>query len=390
MIDFVSAEWCYACKTVYPSIEKISNKTGIKINFINYDELDEPEKDKYKSLPTIIYNNVTYTSKELPSLELSLCENDFQYLNDPDRFSLYPIKHNDIYQLYKKQLSSFWIVEEVDLSKDKTHFEKLSQPEMNLIKHVLAFFSVADHFVNINIMQDFINQIQCPEIISCYSVQSMIETIHAEMYSLLVQTYFNDDEEKSKLFNSLEHYPVIKKKIQFLEKYKSYSYPYKLLAYLCMEAIMFASCFCVIYYFKSKNILPGLTLSNEFIARDESYHALFACTIYNKLIKSRLPQEEVYKIFSEAVEIESEFFKSALGHTSFNEINHDDMVEYIKFISDKWLNQIGYSNMYNAKQPFNFMNLINLNIKGNFFETRISSYQKVHLDTIDLNSDDDF
>lgn len=295
-----------------------------------------------------------------------------------NRFTLFPIKHMDVWQHYKKHLSTFWITEEVPLDKDCADWDKLSDEERFFIKHVLAFFAGSDGIVLENLIERFISEIQVPEVRSFYSCQGLIENIHSEMYSLLIDTYIKDSQEKDKLFNAINTIPAVGKKAQWALKWindKESNFATRLLAFAAVEGIFFSGSFCAIFWLKNRNLMPGLTLSNEFISRDEGLHTDFAVLLYNNHIVRKLPQETVHQLFKEAVEIEEEFITDAIPCRMIG-MNSDYMKQYIHFVVDRLLQQLGYEKLYGDNNPFDFMENISTEEKANFFEGRVSRYAK--------------
>lgn len=295
-----------------------------------------------------------------------------------DRFTVFPIKYNDIWSLYELSIANFWTVEEIDFSKDKEHWETLTEDEKFFIKNVLAFFAASDGIVNENLVLNFYNEVQIPEMRQFYASQIMIESIHAHCYSLMIETYIKDENEKRSLFNSMSENDIVKKKAQWALKWiTSGTFAQRLIAFIIVEGIFFSGSFCAIYWLKSRGLMPGLTLSNEFISRDEALHCNGGITLYSYL-NNKMSEEEVHTVFKEAVEIEKEFITESLP-VRLIAMNQTLMKRYIEYIADYWLNKLGYQKIYNSKNPFEFMNYISLQTFGNFFETRISSYRKANV-----------
>lgn len=293
-----------------------------------------------------------------------------------NRFTVFPIKYNDIWDLYKKALASFWVVEEVELAKDYTDWEeKLNDNERYFIKHILAFFAASDGIVNENLVINFYNEIQVPEIRQYYTTQIQIEAIHAELYSLLIDSYIKDSKEKEHLLNSIETVPIIQKKANWAIKWISNgTFAERLIAFSAIEGIFFSGSFCSIYWLKSRGLMPGLCLSNEFISRDEALHCKAAITIYQKL-QNKLDPLKVIAIYKEAVELECEFVTESLP-VSLIGMNADLMKQYIKYVADHYIQQIGIPKIYNVENPFSFMEYISIKSKTNFFEKKVSQYSK--------------
>ena len=295
------------------------------------------------------------------------------------RFTLFPIKYPDVWELYTKSLASFWTVEEIDFSSDLLHWkDKLNDDERYFIKNVLAFFAGSDGIVNENLAVNFYNELQIPEARNLYAVQMCIEAVHGHAYSLMIDTYVQDEKEKLNLFNAIETIPAVEKKANWAMKWISKgSFPERLLAFAAVEGVFFSGSFCAIFWLKSKGLMPGLAMANQFISRDESMHCLTAVLLYSKL-KQKLPQETVHKIFEETYQIESEFITESLPVRLIG-MNSDLMKQYIKFVIDYWLVKLDYSKLYNVKNPFAFMEYISLENQTNFFERRVSEYAKANV-----------
>lgn len=293
-----------------------------------------------------------------------------------DRFVLFPIKHNDIWEMYKKAEASFWTAEEIDLSSDQTDWTaKLNDDERHFIKHVLAFFAASDGIVNENLAVNFMNEVQYPEARCFYGYQIMIENIHSETYSLLIDTYIKDTLEKDKLFHAIETIPAVKHKAEWALRWiDNGGFAERLIAFAAVEGIFFSGSFCSIFWLKKRGLMPGLTFSNELISRDEGLHCDFACLLYSQLV-NKLPKEKVSEIITDAVSIEKEFVTEALPVRLIG-MNADLMCQYIEFVADRLLVALGCSKVYNATNPFDFMELISLQGKTNFFEKRVAEYQK--------------
>ncbi|XP_047310989.1 ribonucleoside-diphosphate reductase small chain [Impatiens glandulifera] len=295
---------------------------------------------------------------------------------NPDRFCMFPIEYPQIWEMYKKALASFWTAEEVDLSDDLRHWETLSDDEKHFIKHVLAFFAASDGIVLENLGGRFMKEIQVAEARAFYGFQIAIENIHSEMYSLLLETYIKDSDEKSRLFRAIDTIPCVEKKANWALRWidGSESFAERLVAFACVEGIFFSGSFCSIFWLKKRGLMPGLTFSNELISRDEGLHCDFACLLYS-LLKTKPSEERVRKIVSDAVVIEREFVCDALPCALVG-MNGELMSDYIEFVADRLLDSLGYGKMYNAKNPFDWMELISLQGKTNFFEKRVGEYQK--------------
>jgi len=296
---------------------------------------------------------------------------------NPNRFVLFPIEHDDIWKMYKKAEASFWTAEEIDLSADLVDWEsKLNDNERNYIKHVLAFFAASDGIVNENLAENFVAEVQYTEAKFFYGFQIAMENIHSETYSLLIDTYIKDKEEKDYLFNAIETLDCVKKKADWALKWiDNGSYAERLIAFAAVEGIFFSGSFCSIFWMKKRGLMPGLSFSNELISRDEGLHCDFACLLYNDHLVNKLSKDVVTGIIKSAVEIEKEFVTDALPVRLIG-MNADLMVQYIEFVADRLLDQLGCNKIYNSSNPFDFMDMINLQGKTNFFEKRVGEYQK--------------
>lgn len=298
--------------------------------------------------------------------------------DNPNRFVIFPIKYQDIWQMYKKAEASFWTAEEVDLSKDLQHWEALKKEEKHFISHVLAFFAASDGIVNENLVERFSKEVQVTEARCFYGFQIAMENIHSEMYSLLIDTYIKDPKEREFLFNAIETMPCVKKKADWAIKWineQNASYAERVVAFAAVEGIFFSGSFASIFWLKKRGIMPGLTFSNELISRDEGLHCDFACLMFNHLI-NRPSQERIYEIISDAVRIEQEFLTEALPCALIG-MNCKLMKQYIEFVADRLLLELKCDKLYNVENPFDFMEQISLEGKTNFFEKRVGEYQKM-------------
>ena len=293
-----------------------------------------------------------------------------------DRFVLFPIKHQSIWEMYKKAEASFWTAEEIDLNPDLQDWDnKLNDDEKHFIKHVLAFFAASDGIVNENLAVNFMNEVQYPEARCFYGFQIMMENIHSETYSLLIDSYIKDPKEKDRLFHSIDTLPCVGKKADWALKWIGKgTFAERLIAFAAVEGIFFSGSFCSIFWLKKRGLMPGLTFSNELISRDEGLHCDFACLLYSQL-ENQLPKEKVTAIITNAVTIEKEFVTDALPVRLIG-MNADMMCQYIEFVADRLLVALGCDKTYNATNPFDFMELISLQGKTNFFEKRVAEYQK--------------
>lgn len=293
-----------------------------------------------------------------------------------NRFVLFPIEHHDIWNFYKQAEASFWTAEEIDLSQDIKDWESLTAGEKHFITHVLAFFAASDGIVNENLVQNFADEVQYTEAKFFYGFQIAIENIHSETYSLLIDTYVKDPEERNRLLNAIETIEWVKKKADWALRWISEgSFTERLIAFAAVEGIFFSGSFCSIFWLKKRGLMPGLTFSNELISRDEGLHCDFACLLYNQHLKHKLPQEQVSRIIADAVAIESEFVVDALPVRLIG-MNATLMIQYIQFVADRLLLELGCKKIYNVTNPFDFMEMIALQGKTNFFEKRVAEYQK--------------
>ena len=312
-------------------------------------------------------------------------------IDNPGRFVLFPIQHHDLWRLFKQQEACFWTAEEIDLGQDVYDWEnKLNADEQHFVKHVLAFFAASDGIVNENLAMNFVNEVQYTEAKFFYSFQMMMENIHSETYSLLIDTYIKDKEEQNKLFNAIETIPAIKKKADWAIKWiNSDSFVDRLVAFAAVEGIFFSGSFCSIFWLKKRGLMPGLTFSNELISRDEGMHCDYACHLFNNHIENKISEKRVKEIICGALEIEKEFILEALPVRLIG-MNSDLMSQYLEFVTDRLLVALGCSKAYNSENPFDFMQNIALQGKTNFFEKRVAEYQKAGVnkttDSEDLNS----
>ena len=294
---------------------------------------------------------------------------------DNARFILFPIKHPDIWEMYKNHLASFWTADEIDLSADIAQWHKLDADVRFFITHILAFFASSDAIVLENICQNFMNDIQLPEARCFYGFQEMIENIHTETYSLLIDTYINDQAEKYRLFNAIDTIPCVRDKANWALHWISTdaSFAERLVAFAAVEGIFFSGSFCAIFWLKKQGILPGLTFSNELISRDEGLHTDFACLLYRKYLKLHLPEHLCHEIIDSAVRIETQFICESIPVRLIG-MNSDLMIQYIKFCADRLLIELGHGKLYHTTNPFEFMEMISLQGKTNFFEKRVGEY----------------
>ncbi len=296
------------------------------------------------------------------------------------RYVLFPIKYDKVWKAYKNALSTFWTAEEIDLSKDLNDWNTLNENERHFIKSVLAFFAGSDGIVMENLAQRFMSDIDIPEVKAFYAYQIFIENIHSEVYSLLIDTYIKDEKEKEEAFMAIDRFPCIKKKadwaLKWIKDQKS-TFSMRLVAFALVEGVFFSGSFCAIFWLKNRGLMPGLTFSNELISRDEGMHTDFATLLYS-MQQSPLKEQEVYEMFKEAVDIEKEFILESIPCNLIG-MNAQLMSQYIEFVADRLLVQLGYNRLWNTKNPFDFMELISLRPKTNFFEKRVGEYQKSHV-----------
>ncbi len=292
-----------------------------------------------------------------------------------ERFVLFPIKYPKIWEMYKKAEASFWTAEEIDLSQDQKDWDKLNDGERYFITNVLAFFAASDGIVNENLAVNFMSEVQLPEARCFYGFQIMMENIHSETYSLLIDAYIKDTQEKARLFNAIETVDCVKKKAEWAIRWiENGTFPERLIAFAAVEGIFFSGSFCSIFWLKKRGLMPGLSFSNELISRDEGLHCDFACLLYG-MLEYPLQKERVYEMISDAVLIEQEFVVSSLPVDLIG-MNSKLMSQYIEFVADRLLVSLGCQRIYNVSNPFDFMEMISLQGKTNFFEKRVAEYQK--------------
>ena len=297
--------------------------------------------------------------------------------DNPGRFVLFPIEHNDIWKYYKQQEACFWTAEEIDLAQDIQDWDnKLNDDEKHFVKHILAFFAASDGIVNENIAMNFVNEVQYTEAKMFYGFQIMMENIHSETYSLLIDSYIKEKDEQNKLFNAIETIPAIKKKAEWAMRWiEKGTFVERLIAFAAVEGIFFSGSFCSIFWLKKRGLMPGLTFSNELISRDEGMHCDFACHLFNNHIQNKLSEDKIKEIIVSALSIEKEFILEALPVRLIG-MNADLMSQYLEFVTDRLLMALGCSKVYNSENPFDFMQNIALQGKTNFFEKRVAEYQK--------------
>lgn len=293
-----------------------------------------------------------------------------------NRLTVYPIKNHQIWEAYKLQQAALWTAEEIDFSKDYDDFMKLNKNEQHFIKMILAFFAASDTIVNINLAERFTQEVQLREAIVAYQYQIMMENVHNETYSLMIDNIIRDKEEKNRLLNAIENFPCIKKKADWAFKWIDSDAPFaqRLIAFAIVEGVFFSGSFCSIFWIKKRNLMEGLTMSNELISRDEGMHTDFACLLYSQII-NRIDFDIVEKMFKEAVEVEKQFIIQSLP-CSLIGMNSEHMTQYIEFVADRLLLSLNYPKIWGTKNPFDFMESISVESKTNFFEARVSQYQK--------------
>lgn len=308
--------------------------------------------------------------------EVSTFQDEPILKENKDRFVLFPIQHKDIWEFYKMAEASFWTAEEIDLSQDMKDWENLTDGETHFIKHVLAFFAASDGIVNENLAENFVAEVQYTEAKFFYGFQIAMENVHSETYSLLIDTYVKDNKEKSSLFNAIETMDCVKKKADWALRWiDEGNYAERLIAFAAVEGIFFSGSFCSIFWLKKRGLMPGLTFSNELISRDEGLHCDFACLLYNNHLVNKLSKEKVTSIITDAVEIEKEFVTDSLPVKLIG-MNADLMCQYIEFVADRLLSELECDKVYGSSNPFDFMEMISLQGKTNFFEKRVGDYQK--------------
>ena len=320
-------------------------------------------------------------------------ENELLLKENKDRFVLLPINYPKVWEKYKQHEASFWTAEEIDLSADMKDWNNLNDGERHFITHVLAFFAASDGIVNENLAVNFMSEVQLPEARCFYGFQIMMENIHSETYALLIDTYVKDPVEKDRLFHAIETVPAVTKKAEWALRWiENGNFAERLVAFAAVEGIFFSGSFCSIFWLKKRGLMPGLTFSNELISRDEGLHCEFACLLYS-MLENKLPEEQVHTIIRDAVTIEKEFITEALPVALIG-MNSKLMSEYIEFVADRWLGELGYAKIFNTANPFDFMEMISLQGKTNFFEKRVGDYQKAGVmsgkDTQTFSLDEDF
>ena len=303
-----------------------------------------------------------------------------------NRFVLFPIQHADIWQYYKKAEASFWTAEEIDLSQDLTDWKNLNDGERHFVSHILAFFAASDGIVNENLAEHFVSEVQYTEAKFFYGFQIAMENIHSETYSLLIDTYIKDNVERDRLLNAIEHIDCVKKKADWALRWiDNGNFQERLIAFAAVEGIFFSGAFCSIYWLKKRGLMPGLTFSNELISRDEGVHCDFAVHLHNHHLVNKVPKDRIREIIVDALKIEREFITESLP-VSLIGMNAVLMTQYLEFVADRLLVELGCEREYNTSNPFDFMDMISLQGKTNFFEKRVAEYQKAGVMSTDSES----
>ncbi|MGJ8660947.1 MAG: ribonucleotide-diphosphate reductase subunit beta [Bacteroidota bacterium] len=304
-------------------------------------------------------------------------QNEPILVENNNRFVLFPIQHDDIWSFYKRAEASFWTAEEIDLAADLVDWEsKLNDDEKHFIKHVLAFFAASDGIVNENLAENFLSEVQYTEAKFFYGFQIAMENVHSETYSLLIDTYIRETAEKNRLFNAMDNIDCVKKKADWALRWiEKGNFAERLIAFAAVEGIFFSGSFCSIFWLKKRGLMPGLAFSNELISRDEGLHCDFACLLYNDHVVNKLSKDKIKEIILDAVEIEKEFVTDALPVRLIG-MNSESMGQYIEFVADRLLNELGCEKEFDAVNPFDFMDMISIQGKTNFFEKRVAEYQK--------------
>jgi ribonucleotide reductase beta subunit family protein with ferritin-like domain len=365
-----SKKGCWGCEEAKGLLEaeKVSYS---EVQLKDIDALRKRTLNSNAIFPLIAYNDQILTLEQLRDV----FQEDLLRPN-PNRFTVFPIRYHDMWTMYKKAVASFWAVDEIDLSKDKEHWDSLKPDERHFLKHVLAFFASSDGIINENLSRNFMHEVQVTEARQFYSYQAYNEAVHSETYSLLIDSYITDQAEKTEMFDAIHTMPCVQKKAQWAQRWMTPDrrFAERLLAFVCVEGIMFSGSFCAIFWMKKRGLLPGLSFSNELISRDEGLHMEFGILLYRHL-REPLPRDTVLAIVREAVDNEKEFINKALSCRLIG-MNADMMAQYIEFVADRILKQLGYEPHYGSQNPFDFMDFISLTGKTNFFEKRVGEYAK--------------
>jgi ribonucleoside-diphosphate reductase subunit M2 len=330
------------------------------------------EKVPDTSVCTKLKSPVSSISEQFKELEKS----DPLLRENPQRWVMFPIQYPEVWEMYKKHEASFWTAEEIDLSSDLKDWDNLNNSEQHFIKHVLAFFAASDGIVLENLASQFSTEVQIPEARAFYGFQMAMENIHSETYSLLIEQYIRESAEKEKIFNAIETMPAVREKAQWAIQWMQQDncFAERIIAFAAVEGVLFSGSFCAIYWLKKRGLMPGLTFSNELISRDEGLHAEFACLLYG-MLQNKLPDSAVHDMIRGAVAVERRFICEALSCDLIG-MNNELMTKYIEFVADRLLVSLGHPKLYNAVNPFDWMELISLQGKTNFFEKRVGEYQK--------------
>lgn len=361
-----------------PLSVKNENKMSSKMSELSLDKENTPPSLSNTRILASKTARKIFSESTPKSEQTSVSQEEPLLKENPRRFVIFPIQYHDIWNMYKKAEASFWTAEEVDLSKDLQHWESLKDDERFFISHVLAFFAASDGIVNENLVERFTQEVQVTEARCFYGFQIAMENIHSEMYSLLINTYIKDPQEREYLFNAIETLPCVKKKADWALHWignKSANYGERVVAFAAVEGIFFSGSFAAIFWLKKRGLMPGLTFSNELISRDEGLHCDFACLMFKHLL-NKPSSETVKRIIADAVAIEQEFLTEALPVKLIG-MNCELMKQYIEFVADRLLLELGFDKMYRSENPFDFMENISLEGKTNFFEKRVGEYQRM-------------
>lgn len=372
MFKILSKDDCNMCVEAEKMLR--ANNLDFEIEKVSKEELINRCGSDVKTYPQIMLNgkligDVFKLEDYLEDYEPLLEEN-------PNRFTIFPIKHHNLWELYKKAQMSNWTAEEIDLNNDLNDWNKLNDNEQHFIKYILAFFAASDGIVFENLNLNFSKEIQLSEVRSFYAYQEHNEMVHGETYSLLIDKYINDIEEKGNIFRAIETIPCVEKKAKWAFKYFNKNIPFcdRLVAFACVEGIFFSGSFCAIFWLKKRGLMPGLSFSNELISRDEAMHQDFAIELFH-MMRNKTSQSKLYEIIKDAVSIEKEFILDALPCKLIG-MDSQKMSQYIEFVADRLLKQLGFKSIWNQQNPFDFMENISLDGKTNFFEKRVGEYSK--------------
>jgi len=372
MFKILSKDGCNMCTEAENMLR--TNNLDFEIEKVSKDELINRCGSSVKTYPQIFLTDKLIG--DIFKLEEYLEDYEPLLEDNPNRFTIFPIKHHNLWELYKKAQMSNWTAEEVDLNNDLNDWNNLNENERHFIKYILAFFAASDGIVFENLSLNFSKEIQLSEVRSFYAYQEHNEMVHGETYSLLIDKYINDTEEKSKIFRAIETIPCVEKKAKWAFKYFNKNIPFcdRLVAFACVEGIFFSGSFCAIFWLKKRGLMPGLSFSNELISRDEAMHQDFAVELFH-MMRNKTSQSKVYEIIKDAVSIEKEFILDALPCKLIG-MDSQKMSQYIEFVADRLLKQLGFKSLWNQQNPFDFMENISLDGKTNFFEKRVGEYSK--------------